>query len=180
LDLHKEVFRAKYLAEIACGIARRVIFVGQQVFADLAGKAATEADQAFAMLSQKLFADARLVIEAMKAGLRGDLDEVAIAFFIFRQHQEMIVSIAFRRSAMIIFLADVKFAANDGLDACFGGLIDKLHRAIDVAVIRHGDGSLSDFFYAFDQPGNAASAIKQGIIGMKMKMNELRHGLLSL
>ena len=42
------------------------------------------------MFGQKLFADARLVIEAVHAGFRGDLDQVAIALFIFRQYQQML------------------------------------------------------------------------------------------
>ena len=71
------------------------------------------------MFRQKLLADARLVIEAVHAGFRGDLDQVAVAFFIFRQHQQVVVGIAFRRCAMVIFFADVKLAPDDRLDAFF-------------------------------------------------------------
>ena len=128
------------------------------------------------MLSEKLLADARLVIEAVQAGFRGDLDQVAIAFFIFRQHQQVIVGIALRRCAMVVLLADIKFAAVNRLDALLLRLIHVLHRAVDVAMVGHGHGLLPDFGHSLDQAGNAASAIQQRIIGMKMKMNEFRHG----
>src|SRR5438105_10721983 len=87
------------------------------------------------MLSQKLFADARLVVKAVQRRLGGDLDEIAEALVIFGQDAKMVVAIALRRSAMIIFLTDVELATNDGLDArALGGIVE-MRRAKNIAVV---------------------------------------------
>jgi hypothetical protein len=91
----------------------------------------------------------------------------------------MVVGVALGWSAVIIFLADIKLAADDRLDARLLRLVNKLHRAIDVAVVGHGHSFLPDFGYPFHQALHAASAVKQGIIGMEVKVNELRHGSLT-
>src|SRR5262249_43146200 len=144
LDLHEEIVCAKDLAIAGGGGASGVILVGQQVLADLAGQAAAQPDQPFGMLSKKVFADARLVVEAMHAGFGGDLDQVAVAFFVLGQHQQMVVGVAFRRGAMVILFADVKFAADDRLDARLGRLIHEFDRSVDVPVVGHGHGFLPD------------------------------------
>ena len=176
LYLHEEIVRAKELAIEAGRAARGFILVGQQVFADLASQAAAQGDQPFCVLGQEFLADARLVVEAVHAGFRGDLDQVAIAFFILGQHQQVVVGIAFRRSAMVILLADIKFASDNRLDALLLRLFHELHRAVDVAVVGHGHGLLPDLGHPLDQAGNAASAVEQRIVGMKMKMDEFSHG----
>ena len=67
------------------------------------------------MLGQIFLANARLAIEAVQRCLRGNADQVAVALFVFRQHQQVVVLIALRIGAMIFFLADVEFAAQNGL-----------------------------------------------------------------
>ena len=43
---------------------------------------------------------------------------------------------------MVLVLAHVELAAQDGLDPLRLGGIEKVHRPIDIAVIGHGDGLL--------------------------------------
>jgi hypothetical protein len=60
--------------------------------AQLAAQAAGEADQALRILGEIALADARLAIEAVQRGLRGDADQVAVALFVLGQHQQVVVS----------------------------------------------------------------------------------------
>ena len=93
------------------GGAGSIIVVFGEVFAELAGEAAGKADEAFGMLGQKFFADARLAIEAVQRGLRGDADQVAIALVVFRDYEQVMVLVALRVGAMILLLADVELTA---------------------------------------------------------------------
>ena len=128
------------------------------------------------MLRQKFLADARLVIKPMQRGLRGNLHQVPIAFFIFGQHQKMVVGVAVRRGPrddVIVFLADVKLAAHDRLDAGLMRRIHKMYRAKDIAVVGHGHGRHAQLVNALDQFLDVASAVEQRIITMQMQMDEL-------
>ena len=102
-----------------CG-ASGIVVPFHQTFGDFAFQASGKADQAAGMLRQKFFAHAGLVIEAVQRGFRGDLHQVAVAFFVFGEHQKMVVGVAFGRRALdvvIVLLADVEFTAHDRLDA---------------------------------------------------------------
>ena len=65
------------------------------------------------MLGQIVLADARLAIEAVQRGLRGNADQVAVALFVFRQHQQMVVVVALRSGAMVL-LVDRRRARSPG------------------------------------------------------------------
>ena len=55
----------------------------------------------------------------MQRRFRNDLYQVAVALVVFRQHDQMVVAVAFGRGSMIFLLADVQLATQDGLYACF-------------------------------------------------------------
>ena len=128
------------------------------------------------MLGEKFLADARLVVEAVQRGLRGDLHQVAVAFFVLSQHQQVVVGVALGRGAMVVLLADVELAADDRLHAGVFGRIDELDCAKDVAVIGHGHGGHAEFLDALDEFLDIAGAVEHGVIGMQVQMDELfRH-----
>ena len=84
----------------------------------------------------------------MQRSFGRDLHQVAIAFFIFRQHQKMVIGVAFGRRAfdvVVVFLADVELAADDRLDPVLVRRIHKMHRAKDIAMVGHGDGGHAQF-----------------------------------
>ncbi len=126
------------------------------------------------MLGEKFLADARLVVEAVQRRFGDDLDQVAIAFVVLRQHDQMVVAVALGRGAMVFLLADVKLAAQDRLHARFFGGVGECHRAEDVAVVGHGHGGHVQFLDALDQALDVAGAVEHGVVGVKMKMDELR------
>ncbi len=78
---------------------------------------------------------------------------------------------------MILRLADVEFASQDRLDALGLGRIKKVHRAIDVPVVRHRHRLLAEGCHAINELVNVAGAVKKGVFGMKMEMSEFGHGL---
>ncbi len=58
---------------------------------DFAGEAAGEADEAFGVLGEEGFRDARLFVEAVQGGLAGEADEIAVAGFVFGEDEEVVV-----------------------------------------------------------------------------------------
>ena len=115
----------------------------------------------------------------MQRSFGSNLHQVAIAFFIFRQHQQMVVGVAVGWSAfdvVIVLLADIELAADDGLDPDFMGGIDKMHGAKDIAVIGHSNRGHAQLFGALAEFVHVAGAVEHGIVSVQMKMDELRHG----
>jgi hypothetical protein len=76
---------------------------------------------------------------------------------------------------MVLLLADVQLATDDRLDAGVLRRIEKMDGAEDVAVVGHGHGGHLQNLGAFAKLCGIASAVEHGIIGMQMKMNEVRH-----
>ncbi len=115
----------------------------------------------------------------MQRSFRRNLHQIAIAFFVFRQHQQMVVSIAVGRSAfdvVIVLLADVELAADDRLDPGLLGRIHEMHGAKDIAVIGHGNRGHAQFFGALAEFVHIAGAVEHRIVSVEMKMDELGHG----
>src|SRR5579863_7050855 len=115
----------------------------------------------------------------MQRSFRRDLHQIAIAFLVLRQHQQMVVSVAVGRrpfDVVIVFLADIKLAANDGLDARLLGGIHKMHGAENIAVIGHGNRGHAQLFRALAEFVHIAGAVEHRIVSVEMKMNELGHG----
>src|SRR6478672_9085971 len=117
LDLEEKVFFAEDLAESPRSLAGRFVPAFHQLFGDFTFEASGEGDQALRVFREKLLADARLVIEAMHTGFGSYFGEVAIALVGLGENAKMVVGVPFRRPAMVVFFADVKLAADDGLDA---------------------------------------------------------------
>src|SRR6516165_12541979 len=126
------------------------------------------------MLREKMLADAWLVVKAIKRCFGNDLHQVAISFVILSEHDKVVVRVAFRRDAVIFFLADVELAAQNGFDASIMGGTDKRNGAEDVAVIGHRHGGHVKGFDPLDELLDLTSAIEHGIVGMEMEMDELR------
>ncbi len=90
----------------------------------------------------------------------------------------MVIGVAFRRRALdvvIVFFADIKFAADDGLHSGLVGCIHKVYCAKNVAMIGHGYRGHAQLFHPLDELFHVAGAVKHGVIGMEMQVNELGH-----
>src|SRR5258708_6238613 len=105
----------------------------------------------------------------MQRCFRSDRSEVAIAFFIFSQHQKMVIGIAVRRSALdpvVVFFADVKLAADNRLYTSSFGRIHKMNCTENIAMISHGNRGHTQLFYAVAKLLYVASAVEHRIISM--------------
>ncbi len=128
------------------------------------------------MLRQVLFADARLAVEAMQRGFTGDADQVAVAFFILSQHQQVVVFVALRVGPVVFLLAYIQLAAQDRLDSLLFGRFEKVDRAVDVAVVGDGHRGLPDVLDALDKLVDIACAVKKREVGVEVQVCEFSHG----
>ena len=77
---------------------------------------------------------------------------------------------------MIVLLADVQFATDDGLDAMLVRGIGKMHGAKDIAVVGHGHGGHAEFIHALAELIDVTGAIEQRIVSVQVQVDELGHG----
>ncbi len=75
--------------------------------------------------------------------------------------------------AVVFVLADVEFAAEDGLDGLLLHGVEEVDCAVDVAMVGHGGGGLADFAEVAGEFVDVAGAIEERVIGVKMKVGEL-------
>ena len=132
------------------------------------------------MLGQEILAHAGFVVKAVQRCLGCDLYEIAIALFVLGQHQQMVIGVAFGRRAddvVIVFLADIEFAADDGLDAVLVGRVYEMHCTENISVVGHGDGGHAKFSDTLAKLIDIAGAIEQRVIGMQVQVNELGSGV---
>src|SRR5260370_9742152 len=89
-----------------------------------------------------------------------------------------VAAICFFAAVMTAALGHVDFAADDGLDVALAGLIEEICGGKEIAVVRdsHGGHFLARRF--IQELGGFAGPIEQAVIGVNVKMNELRsaHG----
>src|SRR4030081_1296095 len=176
LNLKKEIVFAEEVAIESRCRSRRVVVPFHQALGNFALQTSGEPDQSLRMLSQKFLAHPRLVVEAVQRGFRRDLHQVAVAFFIFGEHQQMVISVAVGWSArddVIVFLADIQFASDDRFHSDLMRGIYKMHRAKNIAVIGHGHRGHAKFMNPINEFFDVASAVEQGVIAMQMQVNEL-------
>ena len=88
LDLEEVVLRPEDLAVLEGGAAGALVVVGEQVARHLALGAGREREQALAVLAQDLVIHARLVVEALEEGDRGEPHQVLEPALVAGQHGE--------------------------------------------------------------------------------------------
>jgi hypothetical protein len=76
---------------------------------------------------------------------------------------------------VILLLADVELAPENGLDAaCLGGL-EEVDGSVDIAVIGNGDGLLADVSDAIYKLFYVAGAIEERVVGVQMQVGKFSH-----
>ncbi len=175
LDFKEEVAAAEDVLVLACGAPRALVVVLHQVLRKLAGEAAGEADESRGVLGKVLLRDAGLAVEAVQRGFAGDADQVAVALLVFSKHEQGVIVVALRIGAVVLLLADVELAAENGLDALLLRGLKEMHGSIDVAVVGDGDRGLADVLHALDELVHIAGAVEEGKVSMEMEVGELGH-----
>src|ERR1019366_5746126 len=139
LNFEIEISFAKNVAKRNRGFASCVVLPFREVLGDFALKTRRQTNQPPGVLGQEFLADPGSVVEAVQRCFGDNLDQIAIAFVILSQHDEVVVAVAFLVGAMVLFLADVKLAAQNRLHARLFGVVEEFHSAEDVAMVGHGD-----------------------------------------
>src|ERR1700691_288594 len=129
------------------------------------------------MLGKVLLADPRLPVEAVQRRLGSDANEIAVALLVLRQNQQVVVVVALRFGAMVLFLANVELAPKDRMDTLMLCGVEEMDRAIDIAVVCNRNSLLADVGNALHQLFDIAGAVEQGVVGVEMQVGKFRHGL---
>ncbi len=181
LNLQEEIAAPKDVLILPCGRLCLVVLSLHNLLRNLTGEAARKTNQSPGILRQKILAHTRLAVEAMERSLGSQANQIAIAFFVLREHQQVVVlQVRIRLGAMVIFLADVKLAPKDGLDSLLLRSVEEVHGAKDIAMVGHGDSGLAQRMNMLDQFVYVAGAVEQRIICMQMEVGKLSGHISSL
>ena len=171
LHFEEEVVLAEHVRVFVGEAAGVVVLVGQEGFVDVAAQAGRQRDQAFGVAREQVLIDARLVVEAVEVAGGDQVDQVAVAFLVFAEQDQVVVAVGVG-AGLVALLRDVNFAADDRMDAFRLGRVVELDGAEEVAVIGHGDGghllALRDLHQLLDFAG----AVEQRVVGMAVEMDE--------
>ena len=176
LNLEIEIAAPKNVPVLARHRLALLIAARTQLLTQFATEAARKPDQALRVLRQIFLAHARLAIEPMQACLARQPDQVAVALFVFRQHQQVVVLVVGRLGTMVLGLAHVELAPQNRLDALLFRRIEKVHSPIDIPVVGHRDRRLPQRRHPVHKLVNVASPIQQRVFRMQMQMRKFSHG----
>jgi hypothetical protein len=170
LNLEEEIVLAEELAVVVGEAFGFVAFFVEDGFVNVAAEAGGEADEAFGVLGEEVFIDAGLVVEAFEAGGGNEVDEVAIAFLVFAEEDEVVVAVGI--GAGLVVAGDVDFAADDGMDA--GGFVGVVEGdcAEEVAVVGHADGGHVLFGADLHELVDFAGSVEEGVVSVVVEVNE--------
>jgi len=141
------------------------------------------------VFGKKVVVNSRPVIEAFQESSRDQLDQIVVALEVFaKQHQVIVPALTGLPIIAVVcrvggrFLAavvpapfgDIHFATDNRLYVALARFVEKIGCREQIAVIcnRHGGHFLAGRF--IEKLACFASAIEQAVIGMNVKVNELR------
>ncbi len=155
---------------------------GQQRAAQLAGGAAAEADEPFAVGGQQFFIDSRLEIESFQKGGGGELHKISEASGIAGQERQ-VVAVLFRAAPFFMEAAargNIRLDAEDRIDAQFPSGLIELDCPVQISMIGQRQGCHSQGFCPFEQSPDRAGAVQEAVVAMTMQMGERKcaHGFL--
>ena len=96
LNFEEEIVFAEHLAVGVGEAAGIIVFIVEDSFVEIAAEAGGEADEAFGVRGEHFLIDARLVVKAFEEGRGNHLDEVAVAFLVFAEEDEVVITVGFR------------------------------------------------------------------------------------
>ncbi len=176
LNFEKEPVLAEHLQVIPrglVGLLQPALHDPARYFAVQAGR---HPDQTAGAILQELPVDPRPVVKALQLSRRGQPTQIAIAFLIFRQQDDVAeLAVVGRVSVEPAARGKIHLAADDRLDAGLARLFVKLDGPEQGAVIggRHGRHAVGGG--SFDQIVDADRPVQQAVLGVDVQMNEVGH-----
>jgi hypothetical protein len=195
LNLQEEIVLTKDVAQAVGVLARQIVLLFNNRLGHRAAQASRQCDEAFAVLGQQVIVDSGFVVEAFEKTRRNQLDQIVITLQRFAQQHEVIAAASAGRlrlaailavAAAIYFLAalvpaaprNVDFAPDDRFYVALACFVVEVRGGKQIAVV--GDGHRRHFLprRLVKKLRGFASTVEQAVIGMNVKMNELRltHG----
>ena len=173
LHLDVEVL-AEQLGEPGADLLGLVHLFLEDPLAELGAGAAGQADEAVVMGGEQLLVDARDVVVALQVGDAGHFDEVLEASGVLGQQRQMIAGLAAFLGLALGALArrDVRFVADDRIDAGGPALLVELDGAEQVAVVGDGAGVHAQFLDLRHQFRHPVGAVEEAVVTVAMEMNE--------
>ena len=167
LYLKEEIVLAEYVEELQRLAFCSLIVPVQEHPLRVAGKAARQADEAFAVLPQEVLVDPRPEVEAVNITLRDDLDQVAVTLLgLGKQYEVARVAVLARFLVVHRPRSRIHLAADDWLDArLFAGFIEIDHTEHG-AMISNGARIHPEPLHIFRQLGDPAHPVEQAVFSM--------------
>jgi len=156
----------------------------EQGLGELALEAAREHDEALGVFGEQLPVDARVVVEALEEGLRGEGHQVLVALEVPGQDGDVAVVPLGAALLPARALGHVHLAADDGLEARLAAAQVELDGPVHVAVV--GDGHALGALPGELQKqggggvllaGDARHAVEEGVFGVVVQVDEVQVGV---
>ena len=151
-----------------------------QVMGQGGTEVAIDGDEPLAPTFEGRFVHPRLVVEAMDEGVGAELQKVLPARIVFGQQNQVEAAVgnpgiglvrAVRAPAVGIG-RDISLDAEDRFDAGLFGLGIEVDRAIEIAMIGHGNGIHAKVLDPGNQPIDPVGTVEQAVLSVQMKVNE--------
>jgi len=127
------------------------------------------------MLPEKVFVHSRLAVKTVQGPVRNQLDEVMVAGVVLGQQHQMIAGVGKSRCLVGMIMADIDFAADDGLEAELSGGEIKFERAVKVAVVGDGNGVHAEVLGFGAKVFQADGAVQQAVFCMAVQVDKIGH-----
>ena len=178
VDLNEEILLPENVAVLSGQIAPALRIALENGAVDFSFEAAAQADEPLGMPGQQLLVDTRLVVEALEVRRTDQFDQIGPPLVRLGQHGQVEGRILARRGLLLVHRTrrDIKLASEDRLDPRLLRLLVKLDRTVKHPVIGHPHrphAGLRDFAH---QVRRTHRAVEHGVLGVQMKMHELRGG----
>ena len=142
-------------------------------------------DQAVAPIRERALVHPRLVVEAVEIGVGTELHQIPPTTDVQSEQDEVESTIGHSRSRSIPSISgppvsigrDVRLDPEDGLDAFRSGGRVELESRVQISVVGDRDRGHSEFLHASNEAFDPVPAIKEGILAVKMKVDEVVRGL---
>ena len=173
LNLQEEIISAKDAAVLTHQRIGKLHVPTQNRLRYLSCHTGRQGNQPFMEAPKKLLIDARLIIISLDVGEGYELNQIAIAAFIFCKQNQMIVSRAVYLGTLLpLTRGKVDLTTDDGMNALRLGLLIKCNSSIHNTVIGHGDRIHAEFLRPTYKLFNAACTIQQAVLCMYMQMRK--------
>ena len=137
-----------------------------------------QTDKPFVIFFEQFEIDTRFIVKAFRVSDARKPRHIAVARFVFTQQNKVIVFSAVARlflRAAVVF-RDVEFFADDGIDAVRMTELFEIEYAEHIAVIGERERFHIELFGTLYERFYFCRAVEQRIIGVYVKMHELRRG----